>query len=252
MFSHLSTISDSDGVQDLVLQDYRAAAIFDSYSIDYTNANASLQEVCNGTNLAIDNLKSSLSDVSRNFNISNCLIWEDWKLDFLIEYLKNVHHQYIRKKLPAIAIIMDKVPTNELSLFTKLQSIRSVFEDLSKLLNTHILLHESTILPYIKQVYNASVKRESYGALLVKTLRKPIDKMASKDLDYLLGFLQNLRRLTDSYKIQRGYDIRYNILLQQLNELDCNLLQHIFIQKNVLFPKTLAVEKELIALEQTV
>ena len=52
-------------------------------------------------------------------------------------------------------------------------------------LRDHLLLHmeqeEQIIFPYIKQIAHAYKNNESYAALLVRTLRKPVENIMNRD-----------------------------------------------------------------------
>jgi len=251
MYSPAFNIAGTDTVRDIVLKDYRTADVFEKYNIAFSSKDVTLHQICFDKGLNIDELKSSLTNATRNMHISNCLQFEEWKIDFLIDYIKNVHYEYTKKRLPIVKTILDDLSAaesikNNTGSYLQLKTIKAIFKDLLDLVVTHINSQESSIFPYIKQIYNAWLKKESYGSLLVRTLRKPVEKVITNEHSNLKELLYELRKTTNQYSIPNEICIEYKVAMKQLQEFDDNLVQHIYLEKDVLFPKVLDIEKELI------
>jgi len=110
----------------------------------------------------------------------------------------------------------------------------------------HIRYEEEIIFPYICQVVHAHENNDSYAKLLVKTLRKPLDAMIQHEHNLLEAPIFNIRELTNNYQIPEGSCVSHKVALSRLKELDNDLVQHIYLENEVLFPKALRIEKELL------
>src|SRR5690606_31769041 len=89
-----------------------------------------------------------------------------WKIDFLIEYIINIHHAYLNDTLP---LLQNNMPEN-LS-----PEISRLLKDIAALVTDEGKHQEEVIFPYIRQIDNAHRRREPYGKLFVRTLRKPFN-----------------------------------------------------------------------------
>jgi regulator of cell morphogenesis and NO signaling len=58
--------------------------------------------------------------------------------------------------------------------------------------------------------------------------------------------LREMRALTSEYKVPADTCISYQTLYQALENLEKDLHQHIHLENNILFPKALDLENELI------
>src|SRR5215467_14609873 len=91
----------SSSVSEIVREDYRTADVFRKYDIDFCcGGKWPLSMVCETKNLDYDIIKEELEDSARTITIHNTLRFDEWNIDFLTDYIVNVHHQYLRKALP--------------------------------------------------------------------------------------------------------------------------------------------------------
>jgi regulator of cell morphogenesis and NO signaling len=246
MHPSATIINNNEQVINLVQNDYRTADVFKRYNIMLNVSDLTLEEACKQKNLDIDEVKSSLISAVHNINISNFINFNDWKVDFLIDYIKNIYHQYSKQRLPVIQTLLGEISVANTHInYIELEALKVVFSELYNLLITHLNTQETSVFPYIKQIYSAWYNKESYGALLVRTLRKPIEKIIANEHLKLTNLLNELRKVTNYYTLEDDKNINLNILMQQMREFDNNLLQHIDLEKNVLFPKAILIEKEL-------
>jgi regulator of cell morphogenesis and NO signaling len=249
---HPTIINEADNVLTIVSNDYRTADIFKKYDINLSPTDLTLQQACKQKGLNVDEVKNSLSNAIQNINISTSIHFEEWKIDFLIDYIRNIYHQYAKQRLPIIKSELEDLAITETSTFLKVEATKVIFTELYNLLITHINNQETSVFPYIKQIYSAWSKKESYGALLVKTLRKPIEKVITNEHVKLANLVNEVRKTTNDYRLADETNISLNIIMQQLEELDNNLVQHIHLEKNILFPKAILIEKELTSVNPAV
>lgn len=127
-----------------------------------------------------------------------------------------------------------------------MQEVARLFEQLKKELLPHIQHEEDTIFPYICQVVHAWENNDTYGRLLVKTLRKPLGVMMKHEEDVLSALTLKIRLLTNNYAVPDRACVSHQVALARLKELDNDLMQHIFLENEVLFPRAIKIEQELL------
>lgn len=248
MFLKPFDINDEIAVTDLVTRDYRTSYVFRKYGIDYCcGGKMPLQTACNLRGLDIALIKNELTEIIRNIQVSTFTDFRAWNTDFLVDYLINVHHAYLVKAFPDLIETLDRfVNGHKLKypfLFQLLETVYKLRDDLLP----HLEHEEKIIFPYIKQIAHAYENNESYASLLVKTLRKPIEAMMTQEHEYISRHLHILRDLTDNYTPPANACVSHKVSFLKLKELDEDLAQHFFLENEILFAKTIQMEKELLA-----
>jgi regulator of cell morphogenesis and NO signaling len=110
----------------------------------------------------------------------------------------------------------------------------------------HLLQEEEVIFPYIRQIAHAYESRESYASLLVRTLRKPVEDIMHHEHKLLEKVLYQFRILTNGYTPPEASCTSHRLSFSLLRELDEDLVQHIYLENEILFPKAVLMEKELL------
>ncbi|HET9824486.1 MAG TPA: DUF542 domain-containing protein, partial [Chitinophagaceae bacterium] len=165
-------------VSDIVSADYRTADVFRKYGIDFCcGGKWPLKMICETRNLDFNSIRKELEEAARTISIHNTLRFEEWDIDFLTDYIVNVHHQYLRKALPEAKDYLVTFMEGHLKKFPYLTNLLKVFNDLYKEMLPHLQQEESIIFPYIRQIAHAYYSKESYAGLLVRTLRKPVENV---------------------------------------------------------------------------
>lgn len=70
--------------------------------------------------------------------------------------------------------------------------------------------------------------------------------MMEADHDNAGDLLAELRKLTNSYTPPAGSCNSFGLLYKKLEALENDLHQHVHLENNILFPKALALEKEVL------
>jgi regulator of cell morphogenesis and NO signaling len=85
-------------VSDIVNNDYRAADVFRRYGIDFCcGGKWPLKVVCDSRDLDIATIKKELEEAVRTIHLPNTLNFDQWDIDFLSDYIVNVHHSIYRR-----------------------------------------------------------------------------------------------------------------------------------------------------------
>lgn len=243
----ISKIDPSSFVTDLVIRDYRMADVFRQYGIDFCcGGKQSLDVVCSNKGLAVEAVLDDLQKATVNRSSGAAIAFDEWEIDFLVDYILNVHHRYLKKALPDVNEYVLRFLAGHQKKFPELAEMGTTLNRLMKEIPPHMQLEEEIIFPYIKQIYHAWHRKESYGSLLVRTLRKPVEGMMKKEHESVSSHLHKLRGLTNNYTAPVNACVTHQVAFAKLNELDSDLVLHIHLENNILFPKALAMEKELL------
>ncbi len=250
MYNTLNTsaIQENDLVSDIVVNDYRTADVFRKYGINFCcGGKISLETACRAHDLDTFEMISELELATRKRYISPTISYDSWSISFLTEYINNVHHSYLKKALPEISDYLERFVKGHNKIFPYLNTLQADFMHLYNELIPHMETEEHVIFPYIRQIENAYQKDEPYAALLVRTLRKPVENMMHHEHMLVSKTLLKFRDLTGNYALPVNACVNQKVTFLKLNELDNDLVQHMHLENNILFPKALSMEKELLA-----
>ena len=246
MILKVATISNESFVTDIVMQDYRVSVVFRKYNIDYCcGGKIPLYKACEIHKIDIEPLKKELKDAMRVIQVSSSTNFKNWNIDFLVDYIINVHHSYLVINFPEITDTLERFAEGHKSKYPWLSELMKSFNHLFEELLPHLEQEEKVIFPYIRQIVHAHERREPYAGLLVRTLRKPIESMLNQEHDFVGKYLHRFRELTNNYTPPTNACITHKVALSKLKELDIDLVQHIHLENEILFPRAIQIENEL-------
>ena len=233
-------------VADIVRGDYRTADVFKKYGINFCcGGQVSLLEACVARNLDYNAVLDELTASTRNISLSNRLEFSEWRLDFLIDYIINVHHAYLAINLPLLEKSLISFMHDHSRKFPELEEILETFVELSLLLTTHTRHEEEIIFPYIKQIDNTFKRKEVYGNLFVRTLRKPLNNI-EKEHNAISELLLRLQLLTNNYQFPSNACTNHQVIYRKLAEFHDEMVQHKHLENNILFPRAIQMENALL------
>jgi regulator of cell morphogenesis and NO signaling len=238
-------------VSEIVRADYRTADVFKKYGINYCcGGKLPLTEACVVQNIDIQNLQEELTRATKTISLPNTLQYNQWKVDFLIEYIINVHHEYVKQSIPALEESLLSFINGHLKQHPELSEVQQIFQELVQLVLRNNQQEEEIIFPYIKLIANAYNRKESYGGLFVKTLRKPLSNLEAEN-NKISSLLNQLRSLTHNYVFPENTCTNHRVVFHKLREFDNDLVQHKHLENNILFPKAVELERELLKMDHT-
>lgn len=248
MFLNSVFIKGDARVKDIVLEDYRTATVFDKWDIGYCcGGHLTLDATCKMRGIDPAELTNELEKVARRIPIPAGLPLNEWSTDFLVDYIVNIHHFYLRQTLPTLHHLLTRFVSKHLSKYPFLEELGYQFERLKKEMWHHMEEEEKILFPYIKQVAHAYEANDSYANLLVKTLRKPIHELMDKKTALVSDVIARFRGLTSDYSPDSSACTNHRVIFASLKEMDTDLTQHMYLENGILFPRAIAMENELLA-----
>jgi len=247
MYQNIYKIELSSYVTDIVINDYRTADLFRKYDIDFCcGGKWPLDIACQNKNLNPEEIIGELQKIVTQSPSNAALDFDSWDIDFLVDYIYNVHHRYLKKALVVTKEQVNRFLEEHRKKFPELGEIETIMNHFMKEIPPHMKQEEEVFFPYIKQIHHAYKNRESYARLLVRTLRKPIEEVMLKEHETTGSKLHHLREITNNYTPPEKACITHKITFAKLKELDKDLVQHIHLESNILFPKAIKMEQELL------
>ena len=235
-------------ISEIVSNDYRTADVFKKFGINYCcSGQVSVFEACKAKAIDYTAVEEELLDATRNIYVSNTTRFSEWRIDFLIDYIVNIHHAYLYEALPALESRLISFMGGHKKKYPELVQIADVVSELSRFLLHHNQHEEEIIFPYIKQIDVAYRRKESYGNLFVRTLRKPLSNI-EKEHEAIGEHLRKLKLYTNDYQPPSKACTNHRVLYHKLEEFHNDLMQHKHLEKNILFLKAIEIEQRLLQL----
>ncbi len=228
----------------IVTKDHRAAGVFEKYNLDFCcKGNKSLGEACKERGLNAEEILSELQGgniASRGDNLR----FNDWELDFLVDYIINNHHQYVKDSIPVVSAHANKVASVHGKNHPETIELNKIFTVVYKDLKQHLMKEEEILFPYIKYLVkvknNNSVPERPYFG----TIANPINMMESEHTS-VGDNLFAIRKLTDNYTLPSDACTTYTAYYKEMKEFEEDLHKHVYLENSILFPKAIELEKKI-------
>jgi len=237
----MASIADKT-VAELVSENINAAHVFKKYGIDFCcGGGIIINKACekNQVNLVelLDDLHN-LEDKGRTYN------YNKWDLHFLAQHIQNIHHSYVEDSIPILFQYTNKVAEVHSQTNPELIKIQELFAEVAGELTQHLKKEELILFPFIHKMEKASknnikIQRPHFGSV-----ESPI-AMMEEEHETAGDIFKEIAQLTNNYTLPPNACNTYKALYHKLEEFENDLHLHIHLENNILFPKALAMEKEL-------
>lgn len=232
-------------LSEIVKTDFHAAAVFEKFNLDFCcRGNKTINEVCSLKGIDSGEIINELQNLESE-NKDYDLKYNEWGLDFLIDYIINNHHSYIRKMIPVLSQHCDKVASVHGNNHPEMNDVKDRFHVVYKDLKQHMLKEEQILFPFIKQLVKIKNEESKAEHPFFGTVKNPI-KMMEDEHKAAGDELYEIRNLTNNYLPPDDACNTFKILLKELKEFEEDLHKHVHLENNILFPKSIILENELI------
>lgn len=232
-------------VGEIVKKNYRTAEVFKKYKIDFCcGGSKSINEVCSERNIPVSHLTSELDELSNN-HTSNSHSYDEWDLDFLANYIVNVHHKYVNENIPLLLEYVNKIAKVHSENHPELIKVREYFNEVSSELQHHMMKEENILFPYIIKLQEAFRNKSAFIPPPFGTVRNPISMMEIEHQS-AGNLFKEMRKITNDYALPADACNTYNVTFQKLNEFENDLHHHIHLENNILFPKAIDMEIKIL------
>jgi regulator of cell morphogenesis and NO signaling len=167
---------------------------------------------------------------------------QNWELDGLMEHILNTHHYYIWVNLPVIKEYSLKVSRMQGIKYPVLVEVNRLFKELASDLEQHLSNQEQIIFPYIKRLVYANRDKDKVNPEIISMCSCTTEL----DHQYFVERLKLIVNLLSKLKIANEPETTPSVLLYKLKAFHENLLEHIALENNILFPKAMHIEDEVL------
>ncbi len=235
---------DKKTVAEIVTENIKTADIFKKNKIDFCcGGDVLVQEICAKKGVDYAALKEELE----NFETepTGAQDYNTWDLDFLTDYIINTHHKYVKEATDLIIQYSDKVAKVHGHHYIETVKINILFHQLAKEMKEHMHKEEAILFPYIKKMAKAKKEDSSLTPPAFGTINNPINMMEEEHTG-AGDILVEIANLSSNFTPPDSACNTYRVLYSKLEEYQNDLFQHIHLENNILFPKAIKLEQELL------
>jgi len=109
---------------------------------------------------------------------------------------------------------------------------------------SHMVKEEQILFPYIKLLVKAAKTGEKPSPAF-GSVENPVHMM-EEEHDAAGAIMKQIRELSSDYQPPEGACNTYRVLYAMLEEFEENLHAHVHLENNILFPKAIAKEEEVV------
>lgn len=169
------------------------------------------------------------------------LPFEQWPLDLLMDYALKLHHRTIRREGPKTLERLQQLAADDASL----QPVVEEFTTSLNALEQHLLKEENVLFPYLYELFEAYESRTMLQPMHCGTINNPIRVMMMEH-DEETERHRRIAQLTDDYTLEGKDSEKMHETMERLKEFRDALMEHIYIENEVLFGRFSTIEEEIV------
>ncbi len=233
-------ITSETPVRDIAVEYPAAIPVLESFGIDYCcGGKHTLAEACTRNKVNLAPVLEEL-ELKQHANSSQAQ-WQQAPLKEIAEYIVQKHHAFAREQINLIGGLLAKVESRHGAGHPEVFKISKVIAAISPELKHHFLCEETILFPYIGKL---EAGQQPALPPVFGSLEQPITRMMT-DHDQAGDALRMLRKLTGDYTPPADACTTYRALYRAMEDLEQDMHQHIHIENNILFPRALALARDL-------
>jgi regulator of cell morphogenesis and NO signaling len=238
-------LSFENKVGDVVARDPRTAAIFEKFGIDFCcKGKISIDEACQRKNIMTEEVMRELKLLFQA-KPETTADFTAWPAAMLADYIENKHHRYVASTIPVILPYLEKLTAKHGERFPELMEIQRLFLESASELTLHMKKEEMVLFPRIRKMTSLISQAGPVVTLPPGSLGIPISVMMAEhehEGDRFAKIEALTNHFTPPAEACNTHIVTYNLLKEFVNDLH----MHIHLENNILFPKALEMEKELV------
>lgn len=235
------TLNEKDKVGTWVTNHPATSRIFEHHRIDYCcGGNRSLEEACRAEQVDLQSVLAELQEVLAGREHETEIDFASLSLTEMCNSIESTHHDYLRRELPRLTELVDKVVRVHGDQHSWLSRLGESFHHLLNELMPHMMKEEQVLFPAIRVIEQS----QSMPVFPFGSLDNPIHMMEHEH-DEAGQALKEIRAASSDFALPDGGCNTFRAMLDALRELEYDLHRHIHKENSILFPKAMERAAEL-------
>lgn len=219
-----------------VAEDYRSAAVFERYGIDFCcGGQVSLASVCREKGLDSNVLEQELEE-ARSTPVLQSDNYDAWELTFLADYIVNTHHAWLNESTKQIAAYANKIAEVHGDRHPEVIEIANLFEQIAADMEAHLREEEEVLFPAVKRLEDARKAKAEPATKDRTAIRDSLEKL-HREHETIGDAVHHIRHLAKDYAMPADTCNTFAVTYHKLQEFEDDLHKHVHLENNILFLK---------------
>ncbi|PSL02572.1 hemerythrin domain-containing protein [Cecembia rubra] len=236
---------EKNPIKDIVSENYVFAAVLHYFGISFFQYEQnSLQEVCDKYKIKPQQLTNELEAWAQRKEPEKEELFLH-PIEVLVAYLKRKHYFFVRQELPFLSNMVSGIQVDQPSYNAVLSDLRIMFPLFVEDFIHHIHEEENRLFQRIKllqELENDEFPLEESLKILEKSPVSALSEAHEVHDDEMEG----IRKLTKDYYLPQDAPVSMKVLYHELQNFEKELIIHAQIEDELLFPKAVQLEKEVL------
>lgn len=215
-----------------------ALGVLQKYNLDYCcGGKKSFIDVCTKAGIDPALVWQEIITVSSNHGSDARMNFNTWEVPLIIDFILQHHHAYVRSAIPQIQELLDKVCDVHGNDTPDVYKVRKDFIELAKELMDHMPKEENVLFPAMRTLFETKSSALDFNEEKAH-LKMPV-KMMEHEHEIAGELIKSIRNLTSNYTPPTYACPTFKMAYLKLKAFEIDLLQHIHLENNILFPKVM-------------
>lgn len=229
----MTHIDPQEELGQLVAERPARARVLESFGLDYCcGGRRSFADACREQGLSLDRVLAELARADDAPRPPDETDWRTSSLGALAQHIVATHHVYLRREMPRLAELFDKVTAVHGERHPELHRMERVYRALQDEMYAHLSKEENILFPMLEQLDAAGPP----SAFHCGSIQNPIRVMLMEH-DSAAEALHELGALSRAFTPPADACESFRALYAGLAELEADTHQHIHLENNILFPR---------------
>jgi regulator of cell morphogenesis and NO signaling len=225
-------------IGEIVAEDYRTAQVFENHGIDYCcGGNVTLQAGCREKGIDPAIITEEIEAVKKE-KIDRSQDYASWDLSFLIDYIINVHHTYLKENTGQITGYTRKIASVHGAHHPEVIEIASIFDKIAIELMDHLKTEEEEFFPALKRIEAAGKAGSAPSSDDMAKVRSSLENLVQEH-EIVGDAVHEIRHLAKGYAIPDDVCNTFTVTYRKLKEFEDDLHKHVHLENNILFLKAM-------------
>ncbi|MDD5104336.1 MAG: iron-sulfur cluster repair di-iron protein [Desulfuromonadaceae bacterium] len=223
-------------IGEIVAADYRTAKVFETHGIDFCcGGKVALSAICQEKGINPDTLLRDIAAIKME-QIDRSQNYSSWELPFLVDYIVNTHHAYLKENDVKIATYAQKIAGVHGAHHPEVVEIATIFQKIATDMAAHLLEEEEVFFPAVKRADAERKNGNSPSKEDSNVIKESLAKLG-REHEEIGDAIHAIRRLSKDFALPKDTCNTFMITYQMLKEFEDDLHKHVHLENNILFPK---------------
>lgn len=233
-------------VRELVGRYPQTRPVFEEHGIDYCcGGGKCLTEAANEHDVRLPELVAALENALQAEPGKAQAADKDWyaaPLGELVAHIVETHHAYMNTALPRLRSLVPTVrKAHQAEHGDVLRQVQDLFNALDAELSDHLMKEERVLFPHIAALDAHAREGTPIPQACFGSARNPISQMEHEH-ETAGHVLAKLREVTCDYALPTDACPTFTAMYEELQRMEADLHQHLHLENNILFPRTIELE----------